>query len=219
MMCVETGETMDATLYLMRHGQTEFNVAKRVQGRCDSPLTELGRDQARAAGRWLAERGVVFDRMLASPLGRARVTLDVVRHELSVPAEPPVFAAPSARPPIEFAPGLIERSYGIYEGGSQADVPADLWDPGEELVEQGGEGSRAVRERMLRTLIRAMQRPGTRNVLAVSHGLATLQFKRAWEHRAACAQDVPLGNCCILVYRFDATTRTFTCQQIVNQLA
>ena len=54
MMCVETGETMDATLYLMRHGQTEFNVAKRVQGRCDSPLTELGRDQARAAGRWLA---------------------------------------------------------------------------------------------------------------------------------------------------------------------
>ena len=33
-------------LYLLRHGQTEFNVKKLVQGRCDSPLTDLGRQQA-----------------------------------------------------------------------------------------------------------------------------------------------------------------------------
>ncbi len=35
------------TLYLMRHGQTEFNVQKIVQGQCDSPLTTAGKDQAR----------------------------------------------------------------------------------------------------------------------------------------------------------------------------
>ena len=38
-----------ATLYLMRHGQTEFNVRKLVQGHCDAPLTELGIEQARRA--------------------------------------------------------------------------------------------------------------------------------------------------------------------------
>lgn len=207
---------MDAMLYLMRHGQTEFNVAGRVQGRCDSPLTSRGREQARIAASWLAEQGLVFDRMCASPLGRTRATLDVVRRELALRA-PACEPASSALPPIEFLPGLIERGYGVYEGGPRRDVPADLWDPGETLVGQGGEGSRAVRERMVKTLTRAMLRPGTRNVLAVSHGSATHQFKRAWEHRAACAQDVPLGNCCILVYRFDATTHTFTCEQIINQ--
>ena len=36
-------------LYVLRHGQTEFNLQHRVQGRCDSPLTPLGVEQARAA--------------------------------------------------------------------------------------------------------------------------------------------------------------------------
>ena len=41
-------------LYILRHGQTEFNLQHRVQGHCDSPLTELGVAQAHAAGAWLA---------------------------------------------------------------------------------------------------------------------------------------------------------------------
>ena len=46
-------------LYLLRHGQTEFNVKKLVQGRCDSPLTDLGRHQAQTAAAWLKAHGVV----------------------------------------------------------------------------------------------------------------------------------------------------------------
>ena len=38
------------TLYLMRHGQTMFNVAHKIQGWCDAPLTDLGRAQAEVAG-------------------------------------------------------------------------------------------------------------------------------------------------------------------------
>lgn len=58
-------------LYLLRHGQTEFNVKKLVQGRCDSPLTDLGRQQARAAAAWLKAHSVVPDKVVSSPLGRA----------------------------------------------------------------------------------------------------------------------------------------------------
>ena len=47
-------------LYLMRHGQTFFNQEGLVQGTCDSPLTELGQDQARQAGAYLKERGIRF---------------------------------------------------------------------------------------------------------------------------------------------------------------
>ena len=35
-------------IYLLRHGQTGYNLERRIQGRCDSPLTSLGREQARA---------------------------------------------------------------------------------------------------------------------------------------------------------------------------
>ena len=58
-------------LYLLRHGQTEFNVKKLVQGRCDSPLTDLGRQQAGMAAAWLKAHGVVPNKVVSSPLGRA----------------------------------------------------------------------------------------------------------------------------------------------------
>ena len=61
-------------LYLLRHGQTQYNLQGRVQGHCDSPLTELGASQAHAAGAWLAAQGVSFERIFSSPLGRALAT-------------------------------------------------------------------------------------------------------------------------------------------------
>ena len=198
------------TLYVLRHGQTEYNLQKRVQGRCDSPLTALGVEQARAAGRWLAGRGVRFDRMCTSPLGRAVATLEVVREEL-------LRAGAGDLPPIEPMDGLIERCYGEFEAGLQSDVPADLWDPGEALVPYGGEGSAALRERVVAAMTDVMGAPGVDVALAVCHGSATLQFKLAWAHTARCPQDVPLGNCCILVFEFDERTGEFSNIEIANQ--
>ena len=197
------------TLYILRHGQTEFNLQHRVQGRCDSPLTELGVAQAHAAGSWLAEQGVRPGRIFSSPLGRAMETARIARAELA--------AAGLPVPEVEPVEGLVERSYGPFEGGLAADVPAELWDPGETLVPYGGEGSAALRERVVSTMTELMERSGDEDVLAVSHGSATLQFKLAWERTARCPQDVPLGNCCVLVYDFDWATRAFACEQIVNQ--
>lgn len=197
-------------LYVLRHGQTEFNLQHRVQGHCDSPLTPLGVEQARAVGGWLAAQGVCFDRMCTSPLGRAVATLEVVREELRAAGEKDL-------PPIEPVDGLMERSYGPFEGGPATDVPAELWDPGEALVPYGGEGSAALRERVVAAMTGIMDAPGAETVLAVSHGSATLQFKRAWEPLARCPQDVPLGNCCVLVYDYDPAAHAFACEKIVNQ--
>jgi broad specificity phosphatase PhoE len=68
-------------IYLFRHGETVWNAEKRAQGHLDSPLTEAGREQARAMGRRLAQelaRGGYAPSMVivrASPLGRVRETL------------------------------------------------------------------------------------------------------------------------------------------------
>src|SRR5206468_11831561 len=67
-------------IYLVRHGQTEFNRERRIQGHVDSPLTELGVRQARAVG-WLL-RDLIRDpagwRVVSSPLGRAASTAEIV---------------------------------------------------------------------------------------------------------------------------------------------
>ena len=65
-------------LYLMRHGQTFFNQEGLVQGACDSPLTELGQNQARQAGAYLKERGIRFGQLYSSTQERASDTLELI---------------------------------------------------------------------------------------------------------------------------------------------
>lgn len=198
-------------LYLLRHGQTEFNVKKLVQGRCDSPLTDLGRQQARAAAAWLKAHSVVPDKVVSSPLGRAMDTASLVSAELLGPD--------AAAEPCE---GIIERCYGSFEEGPHDALPTDVWDPGEDLVPFGGEGSRALQERMVDTLTNLMGSEGIETLLAVSHGSASRQFIKA-----AAPEDfelpTKLPNCAIMIFGFDDAREEddtpqckFTLQQIVD---
>jgi len=74
-------------IYLLRHGETEWNTAGRFQGVLDSPLTSKGIVQAEVAARRLAHVAPAIHAMFSSPLGRARQTADILR---SLAAYPPV---------------------------------------------------------------------------------------------------------------------------------
>jgi probable phosphoglycerate mutase len=77
------------SLYFVRHGETDWNRAQRYQGRRDIPLNDTGRSQARRNGRVLAEAlGAAAGSLdyVASPLLRARETMELVRTELALPA-------------------------------------------------------------------------------------------------------------------------------------
>lgn len=200
-------------LYLLRHGQTEFNVKKLVQGRCDSPLTDLGRKQAGMAAAWLKDHDVVPDKVVSSPLGRAMDTASLVATELlGLDAE------------VEPCEGIIERSYGTFEEGPHDALPTDVWDPGEDLVPFGGEGSRALQERMVGTLTNLMGADGIETLLAVSHGSASRQFIKA---AAPEGFELPtkLPNCAIMIFDFEeeksgeegnAPQSKFILQQIID---
>ncbi|MEI3351536.1 MAG: histidine phosphatase family protein [Collinsella sp.] len=198
-------------LYLLRHGQTEFNVKKLVQGRCDSPLTDLGRKQAGKAAAWLKDHGVVPDKIVSSPLGRAMDTASLVATELlGLDAE------------VEPCEGIIERCYGSFEGGPHDALPTDVWDPGEDLIPFGGEGSQALQERMVSTLANLMSADDVETVLAVSHGSASRQFIKA---AAPEGFELPakLPNCAIMIFDFedsqeecDTSQCKFTLQQIID---
>ncbi len=178
-------------LYLLRHGQTEFNVKKLVQGRCDSPLTDLGCKQAGMAAAWLKAHDVVPDKVVSSPLGRAMDTASLVATEL--------LGRDAAVEPCE---GIIERSYGTFEEGPHDALPTDVWDPGEDLIPFGGEGSHALQERMVGTLTNLMGAEGIETLLAVSHGSASRQFIKAAVPEGF---ELPakLPNCAIMIFDFD----------------
>lgn len=77
---MEAGERRpgEATFYVVRHGQTLFNVMGKVQGWCDTPLTDEGVRAARSLGRGLAD--VEFAAAYSSDSGRAVHTLDELLH-------------------------------------------------------------------------------------------------------------------------------------------
>lgn len=72
---------------LLRHGESEGNAEGFHQGQMDYPLTDLGREQAqKLADRWVDEE-VMFDRIIASPLLRARETAEIIQQALDIPLE------------------------------------------------------------------------------------------------------------------------------------
>jgi probable phosphoglycerate mutase len=71
----------------LRHGESTGNIEGRFQGQKDFPLTDAGRSQAELlAGRWAAE-GILFDRIVASPLGRALETAEIIGRKLGIKVE------------------------------------------------------------------------------------------------------------------------------------
>ncbi|HLZ73913.1 histidine phosphatase family protein [Phenylobacterium sp.] len=101
-------------IYLVRHGQTEFNRERRIQGHVDSPLTELGLRQAKAVGRLLRDLIREPDgwRIVSSPLGRARSTAEIV-------------AAKIGGLPVELDARLQEMSWGSFDGRLRAEIEAE----------------------------------------------------------------------------------------------
>lgn len=73
----------DKDIYFVRHGRTEWNAIRRMQGQWNSDLDDLGREQARINGGWLAGRGI--EALFASPLDRTRQTAGIINAHLGLP--------------------------------------------------------------------------------------------------------------------------------------
>ena len=98
---------MEAELFLIRHGETEWNLAQRFQGQLDSPLTATGIAQAKAAGKALREYS--FDAFFSSDLGRALKTANYINDYIKFPK-------------IEIDLRLRERNFGILHGTTRREA-------------------------------------------------------------------------------------------------
>ena len=139
-------------LYLVRHGETDWNLAHRIQGSTDIPLNDTGRHQAAATGQLLARRD--WDAIYASPLSRAYETASIIASTLGLPAPITVDA-------------IVERNYGAAEGLADPELsqlfPADADVPGRETREE-------VVARVIPALLELAENHPDQAVIVVGHG-------------------------------------------------
>jgi len=138
------------TVYYIRHGETDWNVAGRLQGRRDVPLNARGRAQAAHCGDILRDLFVRDSRIAAavdyvsSPLGRARQTMELLRPPLGLPGDG-----------YRIDERLAEISFGDWEGYTIAQLHSrdpqriaareqDKW----HFVPPGGESYKLMSERL-----------------------------------------------------------------------
>lgn len=140
-------------LYFIRHGESQGNASGIVCGWQDCPLTQKGRRQAKNAGKDLQRMQIKIDHLVASPLGRAKETAELVAEAIDFPAEK-----------ISFNLDARERHQGKYEGGPKP----PLWEAIEDgTAERDIEPFAEFTDRCRRLLADLRKREGV--VLLVAH--------------------------------------------------
>ncbi|UOG08642.1 histidine phosphatase family protein [Bacillus altitudinis] len=162
---------------LVRHGETDWNAAKRIQGRTDIPLNDTGKWQAEQTGLYL--KNAHWDVVISSPLSRAKETAHLILQHVHAP--------------LVIMDDFIERDYGDAEGMSfeerQKLFPNKQYPNMEPLS--------ALQDRMLEGIEKVRATYPDQRVLIVAHGAAihALLTSLADEHMGI--KDTRLENACL----------------------
>ncbi|WP_315307908.1 histidine phosphatase family protein [Pseudoramibacter alactolyticus] len=188
---------MSTTVYLVRHGTTDYNVACRWQGVIDAPLNALGEKQGALLTDYF--KAIPIDVGATSPLIRARKTLTYV------------LAGQDHDVPVEVVPGLREIDFGIVEGRRMQEVnvffpafaAAAKNAPGR-LQSPGGESGAQVYRRVRNAVLSIVRRHLGKTIAIASHGFAI----QTWLNYAAgipaeAMREWVLANVAVSKFTFD----------------
>lgn len=147
-----------AKIYIVRHGQTDYNKKELFQGQIDIPLNQTGLAQAHDAAEQLKD--IKFDAVYSSPLSRARETCEIILNNNAYDGK------------ILFDKRLMERSFGICEGESakeRFDKFGSWWDLSSPHVFEGGESIDDMFKRV-HNFLNDIKGKYKGNILIVMHG-------------------------------------------------
>lgn len=196
-------------LYLIRHGQTDWNVAGKIQGSTDIPLNETGKRQAACLAKGMEKRPV--SRVFTSTLSRAYETARAIGDSQNVPVY-----------------GLFELqevNYGYWEGLTMEEIeqryPKELqqWYLSPvEVAPPGGETQTQVYERCKAAINRILEQ-GDGDVAVVSHG-ATVVFLLEYMLDGTGRDeedDIIVGNASISTVEYDRDLKRFVLTELNDQ--
>ena len=163
-------------LYLVRHGETDWNLARRIQGSTDIPLNTTGRAQAARTGALLARRS--WSAIASSPLSRALETAQIIGSEIGIDR-------------IEIVDALAERQYGDAEGLEAQELdrryPVGASVPGRETRE-------AVAARVIPALLALADRNPGADIIVTTHGGVIRTVLNEVSPHSPAHRGVPITN-------------------------
>lgn len=142
-------------IYITRHGQTDWNLQKKVMGRCDEPLNHTGINQALETRDKLMD--INIDLIICSPLLRAKQTADIINENRGIP--------------IIYDDRIIERDFGEFEGMETNNFDFDgYWDYYKNESYQRAENIQVFFNRVYQFLNEILENYNDKNILFVTHG-------------------------------------------------
>ena len=172
---------MKTTLYVTRHGETEWNIAKRMQGRKNSSLTDKGMLQAKLLGERIKD--IPLHAIYSSPSGRTMHTAELIKGERNIP--------------IIADDHFYEINMGIWEGQTLVDLEAQypeevhvFWNEPHRFCSTSGESFYDVYNRVMEGVNLLLEKHKGESILIVSHAAAAkllvgqfagLSVERVWD--------------------------------------
>ena len=166
------------SIYLIRHGETDWNLQLRLQGREDIPLNETGVDQAKRTG--FVFQDIPIDAIVTSPLQRARITGEIIGKEIGVTN-------------VIIENDIIEKDFGEASGLTYVQKHEKYKD----VKCKGEEDLKHIQQRMLHAIMKYSKL--YENVIMVSHGASIKAAILAISHGTYGTSKEILKNCCINV--------------------
>lgn len=173
-------------IYVVRHGETDWNKFHKVMGRVDIPLNETGKDQARITSEKLKDYKI--DLIISSPLKRAKETANIINETKNIE--------------IKYDDRLKERDFGEFEGVDYNEgYDPYLWDYYENKKYQKAEQMQEFFERIYNLL---NELDNNKNILLVTHGgvsaAINCYFKKDIPTGSLTEAGIFLKNCEIAIY-------------------
>lgn len=171
-------------IYFVRHGETDWNLSKIIQGKQDICLNDKGREQARIIKKELDDEPI--DLIIASPLKRAKETAEIINETRNLP--------------IIYDERLEERCFGEYEGKKLEVVDTtDFWNYYKDATYEGAENIQEFFDRVYSFLDEILEKYEDKNVLIVSHGGVNIPvccyFNNFIPEGTLIRKDLLLANC------------------------
>ena len=186
-------------LYIIRHGQTDWNIAKKIQGRQDIPLNERGHFQAQCLGKAMENRPITA--VFSSPQIRAMETAIAVASPAGVPVIP--------------VRDLMEINYGVWEGKTEEELLRDdralyeaWWSHPAETAPPEGESINQVNERC-RQAWKEIKPQLTGDAAIVAHGGLLAQFMEQLLGSESIAASTVAHNASITTIEYEPETERF----------
>ena len=179
-------------LYIMRHGQTNWNKKGKIQGKTDIELNEEGIEQAKEARKILEKYPI--DVIVSSPLKRAKKTAEIINEAKKVP--------------IIFDKAIEERGFGEFEGKVGKEIQDEIWNS--EILDnynlnkqyKGVESIQDLCNRVWGLFDELKQEYEDKNILIVTHGGVTRAINGYFNgtNKEGIIESLMLHNCEIKMF-------------------